>query len=101
MQPEDQLEHNSVFTSNVPIATYHQELAQQVSIGFTIDLAKRIEPTQAIPNSIFSEKFIIEDQIRAILEAKSGKVYLKLCCNSFKLDQGGTNTGVVWKDHIS
>ena len=100
-QPEDQPEHDSVWASNEPIATYGQQLARQVSIGFTIDPAEGIEPVRATSSSIFPGELIIEDRNRAILDAESGKAYLKLWFDGSKLDKGGTGAAVVWKDHIS
>ena len=77
-QPEDQPEHDSVWISNGPIATYSQRLAWQVSIRFTIDPAEGTKPVRAIPNSVFLGELIIEDRNRAIHKAKAGKAYLKL-----------------------
>ncbi len=96
-QPEDQPEHDSAWAGNEPIATYSQRLAWQVSIGFTIDTAKRTEPVWAAPHSVFPGELIIEDRKSAILKAKSGKAHPKLWCDGSKLDKGGTGVAVVWK----
>ena len=57
---------------------YNQQLARQVFICFSIYPAKGTEPIQTALNSVFPEELIIEDRKKTIVEAKSGKAYLKL-----------------------
>ncbi len=100
-QPDDQPEQDSIWASNERVVTYGQQLIRQVSINFTIDLAEGTEPIQAVPNSFFPGKLMIEDRSKAICIAKTGKAHLKLWCDGSKLDKGSTGAAVVWEDNDS
>lgn len=60
-----------------------------------MDPAKETELIQAIPNSIFSGKFIIKDKNKAFLKTKFGKTDLKLLCDEFKLDKGSIKAAIA------
>ena len=95
-QPEDLLEDNLIWASNQRITLYGQQLARQILVKFSIDLAKKIEPIWAMPGLSFPGKLIIIDRKRAILEAKGRMAYLKLWCDRSKLDKE-TGAFVVWE----
>lgn len=94
-QPEDQPELDFIQASNQRITTYGQQPARQVSVRFSIDLAKGTKPIWTISCFVFLGELIIEDKNKAILEAKAGRSDLKLWCDGSKLENDGTEAAVV------
>ena len=92
-------EYDSIWTTNERIRTYGQYLARQVSVGFSIDPAERVEPILAMPAQVFPEKIFIKEKSRAIDIAKSNWASVALWCDGSKLDQGGAGAAVVWKEN--
>ena len=97
-QPRDLPEYDSIWTTNQQIRTYGQHLARQVSVPFSIDPAKGVEPILAgIPAQYFPGKIFMEEKYKAIEKAKKDEANLSLWCDGSNLNQGGTGAVVVWK----
>ncbi len=98
-QPEDVSEYDSIWLTAQRIKNYGQHLAQQVSVGFSIDPAEGVEPISAMPAQVFPGQIFIEEKNRAVDIAKNDHADLTLWCDGSKLDQGGAGAAVVWKEN--
>ena len=78
--------------------TYRQDLTRQVSVGFSIDPAKELEPIISnILLQYFPGKIFIEEKYRAIEKAKKGQSDRTFWYDRSKLNQGGIRATVIWK----
>ena len=70
-QPGEQPENDGIWAHNQRAKNYGQHLAQQVSIGFSIDPAYGVEPVVHQKPMEFPGKIIIQEAKAAIWEAKN------------------------------
>ena len=77
---------------------YGQHLAQQVSIGFSIDPAYGVEPVVHQKPMEFPGKIIIQEAKAAIWEAKNDTSCLALWSDGSKVESGGAGIAFVWKN---
>ncbi len=94
-QPEDLSESDSIWLTAQRIKTYGQHLAQQVSVGFSIDPTEGVEPISAMPAQVFPGKIFIAEKSKATDIAKEDQADYALWCDGSKLDQGGAGAAVV------
>lgn len=81
--------------SNQHVTIYSQQVASQVLIRFSIDLAKRTEPISTVPYPIFLGKLNMKNQNRAILTVKAGGSNLKLWFDRSKLKNGSIEAAII------
>ncbi len=98
-QLEDVSEYDSIWLMAQCIKNYSQHLAQQVSVGFSINPAEGVELISAIPAQVFLRQIFIKEKNRAVDIAKNNYADLTLWCDRFKLNQGGAGTALVWKEN--
>lgn len=98
-QPGDLFESDSIWLTAQRIKTYGQQLVEQVSVGFSIDLAEGVEPISAMLAQVFPGKILMEEKTRATDFTKGDRADFTLLCYGSKLDQGGAGAAVVWKEN--
>lgn len=72
-QPEDLFKYDSIWITNKQISTYGQHLAKQVSVGFSINPAEKVEPISIRLAQVFLRKIFIEEKNRSINTAKCNR----------------------------
>ena len=100
-QPGKLLENDTIWSLNQKVRTYGQHLAQQVSVGFSIDLAKGVEPVLQPKPAEFLGKIIIHEAKMAIKEAQEDISNLTLWADGSKGESRGAGAAVVWKNFPS
>ena len=80
---------------------YGKHLAQQIFFSCFIDPAYGVEPVEHQQPIEFPGKIIIEEAKVAIWEAKNDISYLALGSDGSKVELGGAETAVVWKNSAS
>lgn len=69
-QPGELPENDKIWSFNQKIRTYNQRLTRQISVSFSIDLAKAIESLIHLKPAEFVGEIIIQDPKIAIKEAQ-------------------------------
>lgn len=100
-QPGEIPENDEIWSLNQRVKTLGQQLARQVSVNFSIDLAEGVEPVIHVKPAEFSGRIIIQELKLAINEAKTGLSDLILWSDGSKLQSGGAGAAVVWKDSLT
>ncbi len=96
-QPGEIPENDEIWSSNQKVKTYGERLAQQVSIGFSIDLAEGVEPVIHQKSAKFPGKIIIQEVKKAMEEAQKDTSDLALWSDGSKAESGA-GAAVVWKN---
>ncbi len=95
-QPGELPENDEIWSLNQRVRTYGQYLAQQVSVGFSIDLAEGVEPVIHLKPVEFIGKIIIQESKVAIKEAKEDMSDLILWSDGSKREAEGAGAGKVF-----
>lgn len=85
VQPGELPENDEIWSLNQKVRTFGQQLAQQVSVDFSIDLAEGVEPVIQFKPAEFSGRIIIQEPKLAIKEAKADLSDLILWSDGSKL----------------
>ncbi len=96
-QPGELPEKNEIWSLSQKVKTYGQRLAQQVSIGFSIDLAEGVEPVIHQKSAEFPGEIIIQEVKKAMDEAQKDTSDLALWSDGSKAESGA-GAAVVWKN---
>lgn len=94
-QPGKLTENDEIWFLNQKVRNLDQQFAWQVSVDFSIDYAKGVEPVIHLKPAEFSGRIIIQEPKVAIKEAKEDLSDLTLWSDGSKLDSGRTVAAVV------
>ncbi len=97
-QPNDTL----IWAEQVKPREFGHLLAQKVSSNNAIDPADGVEPVDGMRfTNKFSGTIIIEEEKRAVQEARRYRTGTVMWVDGSKLDQGNAGAAVCWKDKVS
>ena len=97
-QPGEQPEDTLMWVENAKPRLFGHLLAQKVANNNGIDPADGVEPVEAPgPASGFAGSIIIDEQKRALEEAKSCQTGAVMWTDGSKLNQGNAGAAACWK----
>lgn len=100
-QPGELPENDEIWSVNPKVKAYGQHLAQQVSVGFSIDPAEGVEPVIHLSLAEFPGKIVVQESKTAKDEAQKDRSDLALWLEGSKLESGGSCAAAVWKNPAS